>query len=140
MTPPVIDNNDIYNPSGPAYGTNCPDQTGAYGNISVDPLFNSPATSDFHLRSGSPVIDAGNTSVLRLPTKDFDSNSRLQDATGKLYPVADMGPYEFQGLADANATTIILTPSLFEVPAGTPISLTAKLLSANGTPIGTVSF
>ncbi len=140
ITPLVIDHNDIYNPSGPAYGTNCPDQTGTYGNLSTDPLFNNPAGADFHLKSGSPVIDAGNSSVQGLLTKDLDGNPRLQDATGKGYPIVDMGVYESPGLTDANATTIVLTPSLYEVPGGTSITLTAKLLSANGIPTGTVTF
>ena len=139
--PVVIDHNDIYNATGSAYGTGCTDQTGAYGNISADPLFTNPATSDFRLKSGSPGIDAGNTSVLGLFTKDFATNPRLQDATGKLYPIVDMGAYEVQGLADANATTIVLTPSTYQVvTAGTPITLTAKLLSSNGIPTGSVTF
>ena len=140
ITPLVIDHNDIYNASGPAYGTNCPDQTGTYGNLSTDPLFTNPAAADFHLKSGSPAIDAGNTSVQDLPTKDLDGNPRLQDATGKGYPIVDMGAYELSGLTDANATTIVLTPSLYEVPGGTSIALTAKLLSANGIPTGAVTF
>jgi hypothetical protein len=139
-TPIVIDHNDIYNSSGPAYGTGCPDSTGTYGNISADPLFTNPSTQDLHLQSGSPAIDAGNTSVQGLLPKDLDNNPRLQDATGKLYPIVDMGAYEFQSLADANPTTIVLAPSLYEVSGGASITLTAKLLSANGVPTGTVTF
>jgi parallel beta-helix repeat protein len=139
LTPIVIDHNDIYNSSGQAYGTGCPDSTGTYGNISADPQFANPSTQDLHIQSGSPAIDAGNTSVQGLLTKDFDNNPRLQDATGKLYPVVDMGAYEFQGLSDANPTTIVLKPSLFEVSGGASITLTAKLLSANGVPTGSVT-
>ena len=65
-TPLVIDHNDTFNSSGPAYGGACPDQTGQYGNISADPLFKSPAANDYHQFAGSPAIDAGNNSALQL--------------------------------------------------------------------------
>jgi parallel beta-helix repeat protein len=76
LTPLVVDHNDIYNASGPAYGPGCPDQTGTYGNLSVDPLFTNPTTADFHLSPGSPAIDTGNNSVSPLLAKDLDGNPR----------------------------------------------------------------
>lgn len=148
LTPLVIDHNDIYNAQGPAYGGACPDQTGTYGNISADPLFNNPASGDFHLRPGSPAIDVGNNSVLTLLqagdtslTNDISGNNpRLQDATGKSYPIIDMGAYESVGPQDANATLLTLTPSAYEVVGGASITLTAKLISANGIPTGAITF
>ena len=104
LTPLVVDHNDIFNSGGPGYGGACPDQTGTYGNVSVDPEFVSAAMGDFHLRAGSPAIDAGNTSVLAnltyngiSYTTDLDGSPRVVDATGKGYPVIDMGAYEFAG-------------------------------------------
>jgi hypothetical protein len=49
------------------------DLTGTEGNISEDPKFVNPA-SDFHLRPGSPAIDAGTS--LGAPSVDFDGNPR----------------------------------------------------------------
>ncbi len=148
LTPLVFDHNDIYNAQGPAYGGACPDQTGTYSNISADPLFVDSAADDYHLRSGSPAIDAGNNSVLTLlpagntpRANDISSNNpRLQDATGKGYPIIDMGAYEFTGPQDANATTLALTPSAYEVTGGSTLTLTAKLISVNGIPTGSVTF
>ncbi len=140
ITPLAIDHNDIFNSQGPAYGGACPDQTATYGNISADPQFANPATADFHLRSGSPAIDSGNNSVPVLLSTDLDGNPRLQDATAKGYPIVDMGAYEVAGQRDANATFLTLTPSAYEVAGGTNLTLTAKLLSAAGTPLGSITF
>jgi hypothetical protein len=146
LTPLVIDHNDIFNASGPAYGSGCPDQTGTYGNISADPRFTNPATFNFHPGTGSPVIDAGNNSLssvgyqLGQSLTDLDGNPRLQDATGVGYPIIDMGAYEVQSLNETNPTTLLITPSAYQVPGGTPITLTASLYSPNGAPTGAVSF
>jgi hypothetical protein len=140
LTPLVFDHNDIYNPGGPAYGGACPDQTGSYGNISVDPRFSNPTSGDYHLLQGSSAIDAGNNSAPQLLTKDLDGNPRLQDATGQGYPIVDMGAYEFASMQDANSTILTLTPSTYETYGGNSITLTAKLTSANGTPTGSVIF
>jgi parallel beta-helix repeat protein len=140
LTPIVIDHNDIYNASGPAYGPGCPDQTGTYGNLSANPLFTNPATADFHLSPGSPAIDTGNNSVSPLLAKDLDGNPRPQDATGNGYPVVDMGAYESPGQLDANATSLTLTPSSYQPAGGSTITLTARLLSASGVPTGSVTF
>lgn len=52
----------------------------------VDPLFVNPTSRDFHLQSGSPAIDAGET-ISNLTT-DFEGSLRPQ---GDGY---DIGPYE----------------------------------------------
>jgi Bacterial Ig-like domain (group 3) len=140
LTPLVFDHNDIYNPGGPAYGGACPDQTGTYGNISVDPHFSNTTAGDYHLLQGSPVIDTGNDSASLLPTKDLDGSPRLQDATGQGYPIVDMGAYEFASVQDTNPSIITLTPSTYETYGGATITLTAKLASANGTPTGSITF
>lgn len=147
ITPLVVDHNDIYNPSGPGYGGACPDQSGTYGNIAADPLFNNAANGDYHLQASSPAIDTGNNSALQLLandgfplTTDLDGKPRLQDATGKGYPIVDMGVYEYAGSQDAQATTILLTPSAWTLNGGSNLTLTAQLVSPAGTPTGAVTF
>ncbi len=147
ITPLVIDHNDIYNSQGPTYGGACPDQTGTYGNISAPPQFVNPGTGNFQLSQGSPAIDAGNNSILPnlaalsiSLTTDLANNRRIQDATGKGYPIIDMGAYEYAGQQLENPTTILITPSTFTATGGSNVTLTANLLSASGTPTGTVDF
>jgi len=147
LTPLVIDHDDIYNSAGPAYGGACPDQTGQYGNISADPLFKNAAGDDYHLLAGSPAIDTGNNSALQLLVNlnyplagDLDGNPRVQDATGKGYPVIDMGAYEYAGDHTASPTTAVLNPSAYNVNGGQTFMLTANMYSPLGTPTGTVTF
>lgn len=145
ITPLVVDHNDIYNASGPAYGGACPDQSTTYGNISADPLF--AGNGDYHLQASSPAIDAGNNSALQLIanagyplTTDLDGSPRPQDATGKGYPIVDMGAYEYAGTQNAQNTTIVLTPSAWTINGGANLTLTAQLASPAGTPTGTLTF
>jgi len=56
--PAIFMNNDIYTPNGIAIAGQCSTIVGTSGNISADPLFVSSSTSDYHLRPGSPSIDA----------------------------------------------------------------------------------
>ena len=135
-TPPVLDTNDIFNSTGPAFGGSC----AGLGDLSFNPLFTDASTGDFHLLPISSAIDAGKNSVFYLQPKDIEGNTRPIDATGQGYPIVDLGAYETQGISDANPTTIILTPSSISVDAGTTIELSAQLYSANGTPTGSVAF
>jgi len=50
------------------------DQTGMNGNLSADPLFESPGSNNFQLQPGSPAIGAG--SALDAPSVDFNGNPR----------------------------------------------------------------
>ena len=56
-------------------------------NISQDPAFVDPTTSDYHILAGSPAINQGNGAVA--PLVDYDGNVRSQNYT------VDMGAYEF---------------------------------------------
>ena len=53
----VWDYNDKYGTSGGPSGAH---------DVSMDPLFVNPSTMDFHLQSGSPVLNDGNSSLLNL--------------------------------------------------------------------------
>ena len=106
----LFDHNDVYNPNGALFAGTCSDQTGTFGNISADPLFMSASTNNYRLQPGSPAIDQGNNSALQqlannglTLAKDFDSNARQQDATGKGYPIVDIGPYEYAGAQDKSS-------------------------------------
>ncbi|MGD9874039.1 MAG: choice-of-anchor Q domain-containing protein [Kiritimatiellia bacterium] len=60
------------------------------GNISVDPLFVSPATADFSLQAGSPCINTGTNMSWMIDSKDIIGNDRI---TGG---IVDLGAYEHQ--------------------------------------------
>jgi hypothetical protein len=78
------------------------------GNINAEPLFVDPASGDYHLSAGPPVIDAGNNTAVPAGTvTDLDGNPRFVDdpstpdcqwapGTCGNPPIADIGAYEFQ--------------------------------------------
>ncbi len=143
-TPMELDDNDVFNPSGAAYGSGCDNQVG--NNISLDPGFKDAGAGDFHLTSGSQAIDAGDNSALTLlssynitvPT-DFDGHPRALNATGKPCAIVDMGAFEYAG-AQADCATLTLQSSLNPSIDGQSILLTAQLTSSQGVPTGTVQF
>ena len=143
-TPMELDDNDVFNPSGAAYGSGCDNQVG--NNISLDPGFKDASAGDFHLTSGSPAIDAGDNGALTLlssynitvPT-DFDGHPRLLNATGKPCAIVDMGAFEYAG-AQADCATLTLQSSLNPSIYGQDIVVTAQLTSSQGVPTGTVQF
>jgi hypothetical protein len=142
----VMDHNLFFNAGGPVFTSLCTDPSGTFGNLTADPKFINGAANDFHLAAGSPAIDAGNNSALAfLSTNgvnlstDIDGNPRLQDATGKGYPVIDIGALEALGLPEAGATTLLLSPSTFEATAGSNITFTLRAFSPLGIPAGPVT-
>jgi hypothetical protein len=142
-----FDHNLFSASSGPIFDPTCRQQIMPSGNVMGDPLFVNAAGGDFHLAKGSPAIDSGNNSLLAelalfgdSLTVDYDGNPRPVDATGLGYPVLDRGVYEFSATADAEPTSLLLTPSRYTPLASQPITFTAALSSALGTPQGTITF
>ncbi len=79
------------------------------GNLSGDPLFVRPAwgeEGDYHLREGSPAIDAGTSTGA--PTRDLENYARD--------PRPDIGAYEFisPGGVRSEAETLAYSISLFQ--------------------------
>jgi parallel beta-helix repeat protein len=146
VIPPIVAFNDVLNTgSGSRYGGICPDQTGVNGNISADPLFVNPV-SDFHLRPGSPAIDAGTNNDA--PAVDIEGTPRPLNGV-------DMGAYEFRVLdttppvinAPADITVDATSPAgatvAYSVTATDPDDAVASLscVPASGStfPIGTTT-
>ena len=71
----IFDHNDVYSATGHTYSSGCGLEDFSFGNISADPQFVNPAAGDFHLKPGSPAIDAGNNSAALLAL-DLDGRSR----------------------------------------------------------------
>lgn len=61
--------------------------------ISADPSFLAPEVGEYHLRSGSPCIDAG----ANIPgiNSDMDANPRPIDGNGDSLAIPDIGCYEY---------------------------------------------
>lgn len=64
------------------------DPVGVDNNIDDDPTFVDPLTSDYHLDTGSPCIDAGDDGYIEPDWVDLDGNDRIQGGS------VDMGCYE----------------------------------------------
>jgi hypothetical protein len=76
----VYDNNIAYPQTIMMVGTNT---------IVMDPMLVDPATGDFHLRAGSPAIDAAKPIAME-PTEDLDGTPRPQGAA------RDIGAIEYK--------------------------------------------
>jgi parallel beta-helix repeat protein len=82
----------------------------------VDPLFVNPAANDFHLRGGSPAIDAG--IALAEVTNDFDGVPRPQG------PGYDIGAFEYTTIGTTSTpepSSTPLPPSPTQTPSPTDL-------------------
>jgi predicted outer membrane repeat protein len=91
-------------------------------NISYDPLFANPVTSDFHLSSGSPAINSGNTNAASILSLDLESNPR---AVG----VVDLGAYERQSGSSAGVQLLSL-PEYQAACSGQSVGFTVSTVAA----------
>ena len=69
--------------------------------LSADPLWAGSGSGDFHLRAGSPAIDAANSGVIGAQAVDLEGTARVDDPgtpnTGSgLRPYDDRGAFEYR--------------------------------------------
>lgn len=80
-------NNDVFgNAEANYYGRT--DPTGANGNISTDPRFVDRSAGNYRLLPGSPAVDAGDDTFVRVGALDLDGSPRILGAH------VDLGAYE----------------------------------------------
>jgi hypothetical protein len=75
--------------------------------VHLEPAFVDPAKGDFHLRLGSPLVDAGFN--VGAPDRDFDGNPRPFDVNYDGQAQTDIGAYEYQ----ANPPAKVYLPVIF---------------------------
>ena len=144
---PTFENNILYNAGGAFFGSYCIDVSTKYNNIVADPQFVSPSTGDYHIKSSSPAIDAGDNSVLQTLlamtgsalSNDFDGTNRIQDSVGRGC-VIDMGAYEYPGAVGICGVLETLTSSANPATVGQSVTFTAHLMASTGVPTGVVQF
>jgi hypothetical protein len=92
--PPTFTNNDAFSANGSGLQGTCAAQASTDGNISTNPMF--VGKTNFHLKAGSAVIDAGDNSAPDLPPLDLGGKPRIVDGNGGGIAIIDMGAYEYQ--------------------------------------------
>ncbi len=95
-----------------------------------DPEFVNAAAANFHVKAGSPAIDAANTSV---------SGHQPTDILG-VSPYDDMGAYEYvpDGVPAGPTAALSVTPTSGTAPLA--VTADASASTASGSPIGTYTF
>ena len=94
--------------------------------LQIDPMFADTSLADFHLRDGSPAIDAGTSAFAGWPSTDFDGRARWDDPitpnTGAgAVPYGERGAFEFF----AN-TKPVAALSVDQSSGGAPLAVTAS--------------
>ena len=98
----------------------------ANGNkLGVDPLFVNPANGDFHVKAGSPAIDAG-TGAYGLGSTDVSGAPRVVGTV-------DVGAYEQGSGGSVNHAPVAKADSGFVTTANTAVTISAATLLANDT-------
>jgi hypothetical protein len=82
-----------------SYCCTAPDPLSGPGNVTNDPSFVDPIGGVFHLKCGSPCIDAG-TDLSAIITNDLAGNLRPLDGNGDGIAKFDMGAYEYNPAID----------------------------------------
>lgn len=100
------------------------------GNISRNPLFVDVDSSNYHLSSKSPAIDAGLT--LTAVASDYDGITRPQ---GSAY---DIGAYESEAAATPTPTPTLVAASP-SVTVGGPFTPAVRVTEISGKPISITS-
>jgi len=91
--------------------------TAGPGTVEADPLFIDPPFGDYHVKPGSPAIDAGDDSAVPAtdldgnPITDLDDNPRIQGAH------VDIGAYETAPEPDAQTLAVTALAALLGVAA-----------------------
>ena len=101
------------------------------GNISADPMFVNPSAGDYHLKAGSPCIDAGNNGALALPETDFDGNPRVVDGDADGEAIVDMGAFEAIVGSTPPGTDVVVQP-VDPATGETPVTLTFEEVIEGG--------
>jgi parallel beta-helix repeat protein len=130
-TSPIFKTNDVVSASGSPYGGLCTNQTGLNGNISADPLFVNGDAGDFHLKTGSPAIDAGTDGGT--PVADFDGVTRPLDGNGDGTAVIDIGAFEAPTLDQTSPVTVA---TMSPLPGLSGWNTTSVTLTLNATDNG----
>lgn len=74
--------------------------------ITADPVL----TSDYHLQSGSPCIDAGSNTAPQVPDKDMDFDDRIIDGDEDGESIVDIGADEYDPSTSPPTTTSTIPP------------------------------
>jgi hypothetical protein len=131
--PSIFENCVFWNPKGS--GPQTVSAVGSNGNIWADPMFRDVVNGDYHLRAGSPLIDAADSSkssandisgVVRVNDPYTTDKRGIADANG-IY--ADIGAYEFTDNASSSVDLepVDLEPVDLKVPASVTVGETITI-------------